>query len=197
MTQSDELLSASVSELLERFAAERPDPGGGSAAGLTVAVAAAVVTMAARVSGGYWTGARGALAQANRLRERSTPLAQTDAAAYAVALAALYGPKHGEPARRDAELATALERAAEVPLTIAETAADVAELAATLAEEGNPNVRGDMAAAAVLAEGGARAAAKLVELNLTVTAGDPWVIRANESARAAADAARRALAAGN
>jgi formiminotetrahydrofolate cyclodeaminase len=197
VAQREEFLDVPLADLLERFAAARPDPGGGSAAGLTVAVAAAVVTMAARVSSDYWNGARGALAQAKRLKERATPLAQTDAAAYAVALAALYGPKQADSDTRNAELATALEHAAEVPLTIAETAADVAELAATLAEQGNPQVRGDMAAAAALAEGGARAAAKLVELNLAMTEGDPWVLRARESAQAAAEAARRALAAGD
>ena len=197
LAQAEDFLHASVSDLLERFAAARPDPGGGSAAGLTVAVAAAVVTMAARVSTDYWSGARGALAQAKRLRDRATPLAEIDATAYAVALAALHGPKEGDAHARNAELATALEHAAEVPLAIAEIAADVAELAATLAEQGNPHTRGDTAAAAALAEGGARAAAKLVELNLTMTEGDPWVVRARASAEAAADAARRALAAGD
>jgi formiminotetrahydrofolate cyclodeaminase len=41
----------------------------------------------------------------------------------------------------------------------------VAEIAARLAREGNPNLRGDAVAAALLAEAGARAAAVLVEIN--------------------------------
>jgi methenyltetrahydrofolate cyclohydrolase len=187
-------LDAPLGDLLDRFSDGHPNPGGGSAAGLTVALAAAVVTMTARVSDGHWEGAGGALAQAKRLRARTAPLAETDAVAYAQALAALHGPRGGYTDARNSELAVALERAAEVPLAIAESAADVAELAATLAEHGNPNVRGDTAAAAVLAEAGARAAAKLVEINLTMSEDDPWVRRARQGAEAAADAARRALA---
>jgi formiminotetrahydrofolate cyclodeaminase len=162
VAQREEFLDVPLADLLERFAAARPDPGGGSAAGLTVAVAAAVVTMAARVSSDYWNGARGALAQAKRLKERATPLAQTDAAAYAVALAALYGPKQADSDTRNAELATALEHAAEVPLTIAETAADVAELAAVVAAQGDPARHADAVTAGLLAAAAAAGAAECV-----------------------------------
>jgi formiminotetrahydrofolate cyclodeaminase len=97
---------------------------------------------------------------------------------------------------RNTLIGDTLSRAADAPLRIAETAADVAELGATLAEEGNPNLRGDAAAAAILSEAAARAAANLVEINLATTETDERIGRARELARAARTAAERALSAG-
>ena len=73
---------------------------------------------------------------------------------------------------RNATLGVALERAAAIPLAIAEVGADVADLAASLAEHGNPAVRGDAVAGALLAEAGTRAAAHLVRINLGATPED-------------------------
>ena len=70
-------------------------------------------------------------------------------------------------ARRD--LGTLLERAAQIPLDIAESAVDVASLAAVVAERGDQALRADAVAAALLAQGAARAAATLVEVNLGTT----------------------------
>ena len=70
---------------------------------------------------------------------------------------------------------TALERAAEIPIRIAEAGSDLACLGALLVQNGNPEVRADAAIACVLAEGGTRAAAKLVETNLGATLDDPRV----------------------
>jgi methenyltetrahydrofolate cyclohydrolase len=74
-----------------------------------------------------------------------------------------------DPARR----AAALSRAADVPMRLVELAAPVAELAASLAAGGNPALRGDAQAAALLAQAAAAAAAALVRINLTGTPGDP------------------------
>ena len=79
---------------------------------------------------------------------------------------------------------------------LADTAADVAVLAALTAEFGDGTYRGDAAAAAILAEAGARAAAKLVAVNLTVTEDDERLRRAREAEEAARRAAARALDAG-
>ena len=80
-----------------------------------------------------------------------------------------------------------------MPLEIAETAADTASLAALAAELGDGTYRSDAAAAAVLAAAGARAAAHLVAVNLTVQEGDVRLVRARASEQVAADAAARAL----
>jgi hypothetical protein len=125
-----------------------------------------------------------AAVQADALRARAAGLAQADEAAYAAAAGLLVG-RGGH----DFELGRALEEAAAVPLRIAEAGADVAELAAALAERVVPDARPDLAGAALLAAGAARAAAHLVEVNLAVSAGDERLQRARAAAAAAAAAA--------
>ena len=192
MGSSDE----SVEDFLDSIAAETPAPGGGSVAAVVVEMAASLAAMAARFAGQHWDGAAGALAQAEALRARAAPLAQEDAEAYEAVLTAMRMPRDLEAEVRNTLIGDTLSRAADAPLRIAETAADVAELGATLAEEGNPNLRGDAAAAALLSEAAARAAANLVEINLATTETDERIGRARELAHAAHVAAERALAAG-
>jgi methenyltetrahydrofolate cyclohydrolase len=155
-----------VASLCDSVAAETSAPGGGSVAAVVTAFAASLTAMAARFSSEQWEDAAGAVAQAEALRARALPLAEEDARAYESYLAALHLPKELEPAARDAAIGEALSRAADVPLAIAETALDVASLAAELTERGNPNLRGDAATAALLAEAAVRSTANLVEINL-------------------------------
>ena len=86
-----------------------------------------------------------------------------------------------------------LDLSAVVPLQIAETAADTAALTAPDGRARRRQFRADAVAASVLAAAGARAAAHLVAVNLTVQEGDPRLVRARRSADSAADAAARAL----
>jgi formiminotetrahydrofolate cyclodeaminase len=188
-------LESTLAELLEQISARTPAPGGGSVAAITVSMAAGLATMAARFSVDHWDGAAGASAQGEALRRRALPLAEEDAEAYERALEVLRTPKGGDPDARDREIGDALAQAADVPLRIAEVATDVAELAAEVAERGNENLRGDAAAAAVLAEAGARVAANLVVINLTMREEDERVHRALWLADAAARAAHRAVSA--
>jgi formiminotetrahydrofolate cyclodeaminase len=95
-------------------------------------------------------------------------LGEADLTAYAAVLAA----------GSEAERAAALSTAAEVPLAIAECAAAAAELARTLAREGKPALQGDALVGADLAVGAARAAARLVEINLAGFDDDSRVVRA-------------------
>jgi formiminotetrahydrofolate cyclodeaminase len=158
-------------------------------------MAAGLVTMVARASKEHWAEAGGAIGQAETFRARVAPLAQADAEAYAAALSTLRGRDALEERYRDQKLQAALERAAEIPLKIVEAGSDLACLAALLVENGNPEVRADAAAASVLAEGGARAAAKLVEINLGATGDDPRVRHVRSLVEVAAEATERALAA--
>jgi formiminotetrahydrofolate cyclodeaminase len=135
------------------------------------------------------------IGQAESFRARVAPLAQADAEAYEEALSALRGREELAERYRDQQLRAALERAAEIPLRIAEAGCDLAALAALLVENGNPEVRADAAAAAILAESGARVAAQLVGTNLGANADDPRVRHVESLVESAADAAERALAA--
>ena len=189
----DNLLDAPLREFLDTLSGEGPAPGAGSAAAIVVAMAAGIVTMVARASKEYWPEAGGAIGQAEAFRARVAPLAQADAEVYREALTALRGREALEERYRDQQLRAALERAAEIPLKIAEAGSDVACLAALLVEYGNPEVRADAAAASLLAEGGARAAAKLVEINLGASEDDPRVRHVQTLVAVAAEASARAL----
>jgi formiminotetrahydrofolate cyclodeaminase len=191
---ADDLLDAPVGEFIETLAREEA-PGGGSAAAVTVAMAAGLVAMVARASKDHWPEAGGAIGQADTFRARVAPLAQADAEVYKDALTMLRRREEVSERYRDQTLRDALEKAAEIPIRIVEAGSDLACLAALLVENGNPEVRADAAVACVLAEGGARAAAKLVETNLGATEEDPRVRHVRTLVDVAAEASERALAA--
>ncbi len=173
-------------DLADRISSGDPVPASGWVAGVSAALAASLIAKSATRSDG-WSEAEGARAQALDLRDRLLALAGQDARAYQRALTALE--------RRDTGLARALERAAEVPLAIAEAAADAALLAAEGSERADGFARADAAAAACLAAGAVTAARRLVEINLATSAEDERLARAERAAEAAADAVKRALAA--
>jgi formiminotetrahydrofolate cyclodeaminase len=172
-------------ELAELVSSGDAVPGSGWVAGVAAALAAALIAKAAVRSEG-WSEAAGARAQALDLRDRLLALAAQDARVYERALTALD--------ERDHRLSGALAKAAEVPLALAETCADVALLGAEAAERADGPARADAAAAASLAAGAARASAKLVAVNLGAVEGDERVAAADRAAEAAADAAKNALA---
>ena len=180
-------LDLTVAEWLETLAAPGPAAASGSAAAMTAATAAAVIALTARAT---QKGGGGIAAQALALRGRLVGLAEWDAEAYAASIEALESAADGGDERRDFALRLALERAADVPLAIAETAADVTLLGAAAAAVVAPAVEADAQAAAALAAGAAAAAARLVEVNLTTTPGDERARRARAAARQAASVAR-------
>ncbi|MFQ5425941.1 MAG: cyclodeaminase/cyclohydrolase family protein [Gaiellales bacterium] len=196
MSDLPDYTSLSFGELVDEIRAKRAAPAGGSVAALSATMAAALVAMCARFAEGHWDAASGAVSQAEARRARLEPLARADAEAYLAALEAMRGGGGGRQEERDSALAQALGRAAELPLEIAEAAADVAELAHLVCVQGNPNVRADAAASACLAASASRAAAPLVEVNLAAEAGDRRVLRARRAAEAARAASAGALAAG-
>ena len=181
------LASLPTGRLHDVLAEAGPGPAGGSAAALATTMASGLVRLVARVSHD-WDEAPGIAAQAAALGDRSLALADDDHRAYAQALEQLRAPE------RDAALGRALRRAAEIPLRIAETAADVAALAALAARDGEHSVRGDAWAAATLAEAAAVAAARLVHVNLATRPDDELFTRADLAAQAATAAREVALA---
>lgn len=186
------LYDRDVRALLEDIAGPSPAPGAGTVSGVVVAMAAGLIASAARRSPD-WVEARGVCAQAQALRSRVERLAEANEAAYLAALALIEGA--AEDGGRDAALGKALDRAAELPLSIAECAYDVSLLGVEAATSAAPGGAEDAAAASMLAEAAARAAASLVAANLMSVPGDERVARAERLAVAATDAARRAVAA--
>ena len=180
-----------VGEFLDELAAAGPAPGGGSAAALAVALAAALCAMTAELSVRHLAEAPGLAAQARELLRRAAPLAQADADAYAGVLAARRAAGQSAGRERAEQISAALARACGVPLEVAELGGMVAALAANIAGQGNPAVRGDALAAAQLAAAAAQTAAALVQINLVGMPDDPRPARAEERAAHAARLAAR------
>jgi formiminotetrahydrofolate cyclodeaminase len=172
-------IAVTLEGFLAAVADRTPAPGGGAAAGAGCALGAALAEMAAR-----FAGLDDAAARAATLRREGLALADADGSAYAPVLAALRLPAD-DPGRAEA-LRTAQSAAADVPLAIAEAAASVAVLARDVAAAGKPGLRGDALAGADLAAGAARAAARLVEINLAGAPDDPRVARARAAVALAA-----------
>jgi methenyltetrahydrofolate cyclohydrolase len=155
---------------------------------LAISMGARLCEMTARLSGRQPTDAEvGALAgRAQRAARDTASLIDADAKSFARVIEA-------RRARGDEQrIAAARAAAAEVPMQIAERGLEVAGLAARLAREGNPRLRGDVIIAALLAQAGVAASAALVQINLAGTSGDP---RPGRAARLVREAERCVLAA--
>ncbi|HET8558250.1 MAG TPA: cyclodeaminase/cyclohydrolase family protein [Gaiellaceae bacterium] len=185
------LTGLSLPALLEELAAPYEVPGAGSALAVTLATAAAVVQMAARLSPDSWPDAAGVAAQAESLRERAAKLVDDDAEAYRRALEArAAADESSKPEQRDWSLGQVTAAAAEPPLALVRLAADLAALCAAAGDRVEPRVQADVAASAALAAAVARGARELVAVNLTALADDPRVEEATKLAAAAEAAAR-------
>lgn len=186
-------LNKPLAAFLDRVASGEPAPGGGAVAAVAVSLAAGLCGMSARLSAEHLDDADELTEWADRLRGLAAPLAREDAEAYGRVLAAYRVPEGGDPGVRRERVRTALAGAADVPLEIAEAGAYVAEVADRLAWEGNPNLRGDALAAALLAEAGTRTAAALVHINAAGNGSDGRLERADELASKASEVALRAV----
>lgn len=162
-----------ISDFLARLADRVPAPGGGAAAALHVAQAAALLGMVAR----YTTGDKYAehvssiahvITLTDELRVMALRLAQDDADAFTAVTRAYKLPQDTEQARttRSATIAAALVGAAQPPAEVIVVAAACIELAEKLLPIGNPNVVTDIAAAAEAARAGAATARVNIEINL-------------------------------
>ena len=169
-----------------------------------VVVAAQVAEMAASLASAVadrsreaWEEAGGACAQAQALVRRSRELGRRGADAYVLARRALDSRDVGPPlevtpqdqSRRDWRLGVAVEHAADAPLELAATAADIAKLAEVIATRAADDMRADAAVATMLAAAAARAAARLVQINLAVGVKQPAELARHYAETAAASAA--------
>ena len=167
-------LSTSVSRFVSAVGgATAAPPGGGSVAASAGALAAALTRMVAGLTAGRprYAHVAGEMQQAtdraSTLAAELTDLVRRDATAFDAVSAAYRLPKGTDEAVsiRTAAIESAMVDATQSPLEIARAAADVAELAAHVAENGNRNAVADAAVAVLLAEAACRAAALTVRVN--------------------------------
>ncbi len=170
----DKAFNASVTAFLDALASSAPAPGGGSAAALSGAMGAALVSMVCNLTIGKQRFAdveaemRDLLDRAEALRHEMQNLAQADLEAFNRLSAAYKLPRTTDAdlaIRRDA-IQASLRRATEVPLRTARAAAAILPLCPAVAERGNQAAISDVGVAALLAHAAVRSALLNVEINL-------------------------------
>lgn len=173
---SGDYLNRPLHELLEDVAGKDSVPAAGSAVAVLGALAAGLTAKVARRSSSRLSNSVGTAQRADELRKGLEPLVTADAAGYADAMAA--------PEGRAAAMAAVSAGTA----FMAESAAEIAQIAADLAVDGNQNLRWDAMAATRIAAIAAEVAAELTAAN--VGADDPFP-RAHSAAILARTAADR------
>jgi len=164
----------SVRDFLATLASASPTPGGGSASALAGAMAAAMVAMACNLTVGRAKFAaveaelQGVLVRATDLQAQLTAAIDEDTQSYDVVSAAYKLAKGSdeEKAARSAAIQQALQGASEVPLRVAQAAAEVLTLARVAQAKANPNVASDAFVAELLARAARDGAIANVEINL-------------------------------
>ena len=163
----------SIESFLHDLAARQPTPGGGSAAGLSAAMAASLLAMVAN----YTTGSRyaeheeqmrGFVDELAVLGDEALAAMAADEVAFgAVGTAyAMARQSDEDKAARSSAIQAALIGAAEPPRAVARMCSRLAEIAAVLAEKGNRNVLSDVGVGAACA----RAALDGALLNVAINA---------------------------
>ena len=164
----------SVTMFLDNLASDSPAPGGGGAAALSGAMAAALVSMVCQLTIGKPRYAeveaemRDTLDRAEALRRELQELAEVDVTAFNRLSASYKLPRTTDAdiaIRRDA-IQTSLRGATGVPLRTARAAAAILPLCPAVAERGNQNAVSDVGVAALLAQAAVRAALLNVDINL-------------------------------
>ncbi len=151
----DEYLDQPLRALFDSVAGPDSVPAAGSVIATLGALAAGLAAKVAHRSTAQLPQAVGIAERADELRRKLEPLITADAVRYADALA-----------KRGDEQAAALESLSIDLVIQVETAAEIAELAATLIADGNQNLRYDADAAARIAVTVAEIGVKLIRANV-------------------------------
>jgi formiminotetrahydrofolate cyclodeaminase len=171
------LTETKIGAFCEQLASRKPTPGGGSAAALAGALAAALGQMVANYTLGKKKYAevqprvKEIAERLGRARAMLERLIDEDASAYGV-LNEAFALDKSDP-QRAAAVEQAARFAGSVPLETAALCGSVHADAKVLGEIGNRLLRSDADAAAALAEAGLRAAAANVRANLPLMGVEP------------------------
>jgi len=177
----------------EALASSAATPGGGCAAALTGALAAGLAAMVARSTAASDRFADRAdemntvAAEADGLRAELLGLVDADAGAFDQVMAAFRLPKETpeEQAARSEAIQSGYKAAVDPPLRVCTQSVRVLELAAQVAERGNPNAASDAGVAALLAAAALEGAAMNVEINLGSIKDESFRATAADAAQAA------------
>ncbi len=163
----------SISQFLNELASASPTPGGGGAAALMGAQAAALVSMVCNLTIGkpkyaeVETQMRAILDQSETLRTQFMRMITDDMAVFKKVMAAYGLPKETdvEKSVRTGAIQEALKFATDVPLVCARASAEIIQLSRTAAELGNLNVISDAGVATMAGFAALKSAALNVYVN--------------------------------
>jgi len=166
-------LRAGIEPFVEQLAAPTATPGGGSASAAAAAMAAGLAGMVASMSRGkkaylkYEAQLSAAISRLSALREDLKAAVEADAESYNSVMNAYKQAKvTAEEASAEAMIEAALKEATSVPLTVAEKAHEIAQIAQSLGPMTNPNMKSDLTTAIALARAAITGALANVEINL-------------------------------
>lgn len=169
----NEIKDKSVRAFIDELASKAPTPGGGSAAAIMGAQAAALISMVCNLTIGkpkyveVEDEMRALLKKSEALRETLTDMIKADVDAFD-RLMATYGLPKGleeEQAARSAAIQAALKEATVVPLECARACAETIALSRIAAEKGNRGVISDAGVAVMAGYGALKSAALNVYIN--------------------------------
>lgn len=159
---------------LDELASKASTPGGGGAAAIMGAMAAALVSMVANFTAGKKNyeavdaEMQELLAASEQLRQQLTDMVKADVDVFDQVMAAYGMPKEtdDDKASRSQAIQSALKEATDVPLACAKLCAEVIKLCRPMAEKGNTNVISDAGVAVLAANAALRSAALNVYINI-------------------------------
>jgi glutamate formiminotransferase / formiminotetrahydrofolate cyclodeaminase len=163
-------LRAGVEPFIEQLAAPTATPGGGSAAAASGAMAAGLAAMVATMSRGkkayaqYESQLTEAVARLAVLREELKVAIDADAESYNVVMKAYRSAKESPDGPR--LINSALQQATSVPLSVAEAAAEVGQIATKLKPITSPAMASDLTTAVALAGAALESALANVATNI-------------------------------
>jgi methenyltetrahydrofolate cyclohydrolase len=161
---------------LDDLASQKGTPGGGSAAALIGAIAAALVSMVCNLTIGkaqyrdFEEELKSVLTKAEELRRELTKMIEEDVEAFDAVMRAYSMPRltKDESMTRAQAIQAALKKATLVPIRCCRACREVITIGGVVAEKGNRNVMSDAGVAAVAAYAALRSAALNVFTNARV-----------------------------
>ena len=181
-------LRAGVEPFIEQLAAPTATPGGGSAAAAAAAMAAGLANMVASMSRGkkaylqYERELSEAIARLSQLREELKIAIDGDAESYNAVMKAYRQAK--ESTNADGIIDAALKLATNVPLSVAQRAREVADIAERLKPITSPNMKSDLTTAVALARAALEGALSNVEINVESLKDQAFAADARKQAQA-------------
>ena len=177
-----------LKKYLDDLAAKLPAPGGGSAAALTAATGAALISMVCNFTVGkekyksVEDQIKDLLSSSETLREKLMSLVDEDVAAYKKVSSAYSLPKDSPEDKRKREQAMqeGLKEALATPLEVCKLSHQAVKLCPVMSEKGNANLISDVGVAVALLASAFQSALLNVEINLKSIKDNEFILKIRE-----------------